>query len=52
MKASSAKSTTVNTWCLVHGFATLWLNHALPPGLGDDPQTAARAVAAILFRTP
>jgi len=37
---------------LVHGFATLWLNHALPPGLGDDPQRAARAVAAILFRTP
>jgi AcrR family transcriptional regulator len=42
----------VAAWCLVHGFATLWLNHALPPGLGDDPQRAARAVAAILFRTP
>ena len=41
----------VAAWSLVHGFATLWLNHALPPGLGDDPQTAARAVAAILFRT-
>jgi AcrR family transcriptional regulator len=37
-------------WCLVHGFATLWLNHALPPNLGDDPQAAARNVAAILFR--
>jgi AcrR family transcriptional regulator len=41
----------VAAWSLVHGFATLWLNHALPPTLGDDPETAARAVAAILFRT-
>jgi AcrR family transcriptional regulator len=40
----------VAAWCLVHGFATLWLNHALPAGLGNDPQAAARAVAAILFR--
>jgi AcrR family transcriptional regulator len=39
----------VAAWCLVHGFATLWLNHALPAGLGDDPQAAARAVAAMLF---
>jgi AcrR family transcriptional regulator len=42
----------IAAWSLVHGFATLWLNHALPPGLGDDPQAAARAVAAIMFRTP
>jgi AcrR family transcriptional regulator len=42
----------VASWCLVHGFATLWLNHALPAGLGDDPRAAARAVAAILFRAP
>ena len=41
----------VAAWSLVHGFATLWLNHALPMTLGDDPETAARAVAAILFRT-
>lgn len=41
----------VAAWSLVHGFATLWLNHALPTGLGDDPEAAARAVAAILFRT-
>ena len=41
----------VAAWSLVHGFATLWLNHALPKTLGDDPETAARAVAAILFRT-
>jgi AcrR family transcriptional regulator len=42
----------IAAWCLVHGFATLWLNHALPAGLNDDPQAAARAVAAMLFRTP
>ena len=41
----------VAAWSLVHGFAMLWLNHALPTGLGDDPEAAARAVAAILFRT-
>ena len=41
----------IAAWSLVHGFATLWLNHALPPALGDDPEAAARAVAAILFRT-
>jgi hypothetical protein len=37
---------------LVHGFATLWLNRALPAELGEDPQTAARAVARFLFREP
>ena len=41
----------VAAWSLVHGFATLWLNHALPATLGDDPESAAQAVAAILFRT-
>jgi AcrR family transcriptional regulator len=42
----------IAAWCLVHGFATLWLNHALPAGLGENPEAAARAVAAMLFRTP
>jgi AcrR family transcriptional regulator len=42
----------VAAWSLVHGFATLWLNDALRGGLGDDPEAAARAVAAVLFRTP
>jgi AcrR family transcriptional regulator len=42
----------IAAWCLVHGFATLWLDHALPAGLGDDPEAAARAVAAMLFRAP
>ena len=42
----------IAAWSLVHGFATLWLNRALAPGLGDDPETVARAVAAMLFRAP
>ena len=40
----------VAAWSLVHGFATLWLNGALPPDLGNDPVAAAGAVAKILFR--
>jgi AcrR family transcriptional regulator len=47
-----ARIAGVAAWSLVHGFATLWLNGALPPELGDDPETLARAVAAILFRAP
>ena len=42
----------IAAWSLVHGFATLWLNGALPPELGDNPETLARAVAAILFAAP
>ncbi len=42
----------VAAWSLVHGFATLWLNGALPPALGEDPETAARNVAQLLFRAP
>lgn len=42
----------VAAWSLVHGFATLWLNGALPPALGEDPEAAARDVARLLFRTP
>jgi AcrR family transcriptional regulator len=45
-----ARLAGVAAWSLVHGFATLWLNGALSPGLGDDPETAARAVAAMLFQ--
>ncbi len=44
----------VAAWSLVHGFATLWLTGALPAELdehlGHDPETAARAVAGVLFR--
>ncbi len=39
----------VAAWSLVHGFATLWLNGALPARLGNDPKAAARAVAGLLF---
>jgi AcrR family transcriptional regulator len=41
----------VAAWSLVHGFATLWLNGALPAELGTDPESAAREVARLLFRT-
>lgn len=39
----------MSAWSIVHGFATLWLSGALPPALGDDPETAARAVIRRLF---
>jgi AcrR family transcriptional regulator len=39
----------VAAWCLVHGLATLWLNHNVPPQLGDDPEQIAREVARYLF---
>jgi AcrR family transcriptional regulator len=39
----------VAAWSLVHGLATLWLNHNLPPELGEDPEQIAREVAQHLF---
>jgi AcrR family transcriptional regulator len=39
----------VAAWSLVHGLATLWLNHNLPPQLGDDPEQITREVAQLLF---
>jgi AcrR family transcriptional regulator len=39
-------------WSLVHGFATLWLNKALPPKLAEDPDDTARSIARLLFRGP
>ena len=39
----------VAAWSLVHGLATLWLNHNLPPELGDDPEQITREVAHYLF---
>ena len=39
----------IAAWSLVHGFASLWLDGALPAALGDDPEAAARAVAGLLF---
>jgi AcrR family transcriptional regulator len=49
---TDARIAGVAAWSLVHGFATLSLNGALSPKLGDDPEALARAVAAILFRVP
>jgi hypothetical protein len=48
--ASEAGVAELAAWSLVHGFATLWLNHALPPELGDDARAAAREVTEVLFR--
>ncbi len=42
--------TGVAAWSLVHGFATLWLNRIVPPGLGEDPEEAARAVLSSIFK--
>ena len=42
----------VAAWSLVHGFATLWLNGALPTHLGPDAEAAARSVAGVLFAGP
>jgi AcrR family transcriptional regulator len=39
----------VAAWSLVHGLATLWLNHNLPPQLGEDPEQITREVAHHLF---
>ena len=44
------RSGAIAAWSLVHGFATLWLNGVLPPGVGDDPDAAARRIASYLFR--
>lgn len=42
----------VAAWSIVHGFATLWINGALPTEIGADPREAARAVAGLLFSGP
>ncbi|WP_104169014.1 TetR/AcrR family transcriptional regulator [Arthrobacter sp. SX1312] len=39
----------VAAWSLVHGFTSLWVQQALPPGLGDDLEAVARLVAKVLF---
>lgn len=40
----------IAAWSLMHGFATLWMDSALPTELGTDPDSAARAIAGMLFR--
>ena len=49
-RAPGSRIAGVAAWSFVHGFATLWHNQALPRDLGDDPEAALRAVAAVLFR--
>lgn len=37
-------------WSLVHGFAMLWLNNAVPPDIAvADPMTTVERIARILF---
>jgi AcrR family transcriptional regulator len=37
-------------WSLVHGFALLWLNDALPPAVSaEDPMVTVERIAKILF---
>ena len=38
-------------WCLMHGFATLWLNGNFRD-IDDDPEVAARWLASATFRNP
>lgn len=49
-RRADAELTGIAAWSLMHGLATLWLNGALPPELGDDPEAAARAIAGVLSR--
>ncbi|WP_116711200.1 TetR/AcrR family transcriptional regulator [Actinomycetospora cinnamomea] len=50
--ADEVRTAGLAAWSLVHGFATLWIHGALPEGLGDDPEAAARTVARHLGVSP
>lgn len=45
----SQRETAVAGWCLMHGFASLWLTGNLR-NFGDDPIEAARSIARTAFR--
>ncbi|WP_091292351.1 TetR/AcrR family transcriptional regulator [Micromonospora halophytica] len=47
--ASAPDRDALAAWSIVHGFATLWLAGALPPGVGGDPEATARQVIRRLF---
>lgn len=47
--AEHRQAAELAAWSIVHGFAALWLNDALPSDLGDDPGAAARTVIHRLF---
>lgn len=46
---SGIQHTTLAAWSIAHGFASLWLNGALPLPAGKDPVAAARPVLRRLF---
>jgi AcrR family transcriptional regulator len=50
--AASSLEAGVAGWSLMHGVAWLWLNHALPDQLGDDPEQIARTLGRYLFGPP
>ncbi|MFC6886903.1 MULTISPECIES: TetR/AcrR family transcriptional regulator [Actinomadura] len=43
------RTAAIAAWSIVHGFAALWLNGNLPPGLPSDPAEAARPVLRCLL---
>jgi AcrR family transcriptional regulator len=48
--ASDPAGAELAAWSLVHGFAMLWLNHAVPPEVaGQDPMTTTERIARLLF---
>ena len=47
--ACDPRAPAIAAWSLVHGLATLWLTHNLPPDLAGDPEALARAAARHLF---
>ena len=49
---ADAQRTGIAGWAFVHGFASLWTTGNLKHRLGDDPISAARAVAPALFLPP
>ncbi|RMI28415.1 TetR/AcrR family transcriptional regulator [Nocardia stercoris] len=50
VEAAEDGSALLAAWSLVHGFATLWNAHILPPELVADPSAGARAIAEIFAR--
>lgn len=48
--ADDPVSAALAAWSLVHGFAMLWLNDAIPSGVaGDDPIATVDRMAGMLF---
>ena len=43
--AAGSVEAGVAAWSMVHGFATLWIDGALPPGLPADAEVAVRRIA-------